>query len=182
MSEEMARERSLEWVPEQIEVKVKRLSEMLGKTVPAPFYATEGAAGMDLAACINEPVTIPPRGRIAIPTGIAIQLPSRGLVGLVFPRSGLAARHGISMANAVGVIDSDYTGEVICPVQNLGDADFTIHPGDRIAQLVFVPVVSARLRFVDQLEETRRGSGGFGSTGLGAAKEDLASKDKIPDL
>ncbi len=155
---------------ERIEVKVKKVSEMIGRTVPEPFYATEGAAGMDLAACIDEPATVPPHGRAMIPTGIAIQLPSRNLVGLVFPRSGLAARHGISLANAVGVIDSDYTGEILCPVQNLGEADYTIHPGDRIAQLVFVPVVTAGLRFVDELDETKRGSGGFGSTGLGVLK------------
>ncbi len=109
-------------------VQVKRLRP--GAVMP--FYATAGSAGMDLAACIPEPVEIPPRGRVSIPTGIAVGLPEAHYVGLVFPRSGLASRHGIGLANAVGVIDSDYTGEIICPVQNQSDTAFTVRPGDRI--------------------------------------------------
>ncbi|MDI3280792.1 MAG: dUTP diphosphatase [Bacillota bacterium] len=149
----------------EISVKVKRLSPLVGQRIGWPFYATEGAAGLDLAACLEAPLSIPPGQRAMIPTGIAVEIPSRFLVGLVFPRSGLASRHGISLANAVGVIDSDYKGEIICPVQNNSQQEYTVHPGDRIAQLVFVPIAVARLELAEELEPTRRGSGGFGSTG-----------------
>lgn len=149
----------------EISVKVKRVSPLVGKEIDWPFYATEGAAGLDLAACLKAPVSIPPGERAMIPTGIAVEIPSRFLVGLVFPRSGLASRYGISLANAVGVIDSDYKGEIICPVQNNSQREYTVYPGDRIAQLVFVPIAIARLEVVEELAPTKRGSGGFGSTG-----------------
>jgi dUTP pyrophosphatase len=149
-----------------IEVKIKLVREIEGQADIIPSYATSGSAGMDLRACIEEPIVME-AGQIAkIPTGIAIQIPDRYVGGFVFPRSGLSSKYGISLINCVGVIDSDYTGEIICPVINHGDKSFTVNPGDRIAQLVFMPVCNATLVQTDDLQETQRGSGGFGSTGL----------------
>lgn len=130
-----------------------------------PAYATSGAAGMDLRACLDEPVELAPGQRRLIPTGIAIALPDARFVGLVFARSGLAARHGVSLANGVGVIDSDYRGEIRCALVNGGSEPFTVRPGDRIAQLVVVPVARVAWREVPELESSERGEGGFGSTG-----------------
>ncbi len=148
-----------------MKIKFKKFNPDIGINIPAPDYATAGAAGIDLAASIMEPVLINPGQRAMIPSGLAVDIPGSGLVGLVFPRSGLAARHGITMANAVGVIDSDYKGEIICPVQNNGARPYEIKPGDRIAQLVFVPVLQVEIEFTDQLTDSARGAGGFGSTG-----------------
>ena len=139
-----------------MELNVKALSPKIGTEIPAPFYASAGAAAMDLHACVDQAVT---------PTGIAIALPSAGYVALVFARSGLGIKHGIAPANCVGVIDSDYRGEILVGLQNSGDADYVIQPADRIAQLMVVPVVQAQVKMVDQLDETQRGAGGFGSTG-----------------
>jgi len=148
-----------------IRVGVKKLSAKVGSSVSLPFYATEGAAGMDLCACLEEEIIVKPLERVQVPTGIAIKIPSH-VVGLVFPRSGNAWRLGMTLSNAVGVIDSDYTGEIRVLITNLDpERPFIVKPGDRIAQLVFVPVLSARLELVEELEETERGSGGFGSTG-----------------
>ncbi len=146
----------------EITVKVKQLRPR--SAPPLPAYATAGAAGLDLCADLSEPVTLAPGGRALLPTGLAVQIPP-GYVGLVFARSGLASRHGICLANGVGVIDADYRGEVLCAMQNTGSAPYTVAPGDRIAQLAFLPVAQARLALVDELEETMRGAGGFGSTG-----------------
>ena len=148
-----------------MELKIKAVSPKIGTDIPLPYYATPGSAAMDLHACLEEAVTIPARGRTVIPTGIAIALPSPDYVALVFARSGLGIKHGVAPSNCVGVIDSDYRGEVMVGLQNSGDSDFTIQPGDRIAQLMVVPVVQAQVRMVDQLDETQRGTGGFGSTG-----------------
>lgn len=148
-----------------INVKVKRVSQNVVDAPPLPNYATEGSAGLDLPACLDSPQAVAPGARVKIPTGIAIEIPHRYIVGLVFPRSGLATKHGISLANAVGVIDSDYKGEIIVAVSNTGDSEYIIKPGERIAQLVFVPVFKAYIEETDELKETGRGSGGFGSTG-----------------
>ena len=148
-----------------MELKLKALSPKIGGEIPVPYYATPGSAAMDLHACLDEAVTIPARGRTVVPTGIAIALPSPDYVALVFARSGLGIKHGVAPSNCVGVIDSDYRGEVMVGLQNSGDTDYTIQPGDRIAQLMVIPVVQAQVRMVDELDETRRGSGGFGSTG-----------------
>ena len=148
-----------------MELKIKALSPKIGKEIPAPFYASVGAAAMDLHACIDAPVTIPAGGRSLIPTGIAIALPDPTYVALVFARSGLGIKHGIAPANCVGVIDSDYRGEIMVGLQNSGSIDYTILPGDRIAQLMITPVIQAQLTMVDQLDDTARGKGGFGSTG-----------------
>ena len=149
-----------------MDLKIKAVSPKIGTDIPLPYYATPGSAAMDLHACLEEAVTIPARGRTVIPTGIAIALPSPGYVALVFARSGLGIKHGVAPANCVGVIDSDYRGEILVGLQNSGGSDFTIQPGDRIAQLMVVPVVQPRLRLVDELDETGRGTGGFGSTGV----------------
>ncbi|HYH03397.1 MAG TPA: dUTP diphosphatase [Bacillota bacterium] len=151
---------------EVLDVRVKIVSPLINSTIPLPAYATEGAAAMDLHACCQEPVVIPARGQGRIPTGIAIELPSSAMVALVFPRSGLASKHGIALSNAVGVIDSDYRGEIICLVKNDSDTDFTVRAGDRIAQLGFFPIVRVNWAETDRLAETVRNEGGFGSTGI----------------
>lgn len=148
-----------------MKLKIKAVSDKIGKDIPYPFYATAGAAAMDLCACVDAPVEVAPRALVSIPTGIAIALPSAEYVALVFARSGLGIKHGIAPANCVGVIDSDYRGEILVGLQNSGDADYVIQPADRIAQLMVVPVVQAQVKMVDQLDETQRGAGGFGSTG-----------------
>lgn len=148
-----------------MELKVKFLSEKIGKEIPAPFYATEGSAGMDLAACIDKPVVLNPGERIAVPTGIAIALPSNKYVGLVFARSSLGLKKGITLPNAVGVIDSDYRGEILVALTNISDEPYKIEPGERIAQLVIMPVCVADIVCCDELGGTQRGEGGFGSTG-----------------
>lgn len=129
-----------------------------------PSYQTEGASGMDLRADIDAEVSIPPMGRALIPTGIALALPP-GIEGQVRPRSGLAIRRGVTCLNAPGTIDADYRGEIRVILVNLGYAPFQVRRGDRIAQIVFAPVVKAALEVVDDLEATRRGEGGFGHTG-----------------
>ena len=148
-----------------MDLNVKALSPKIGREIPAPFYASTGAAAMDLHACMDEAVVIPAGGRKVIPTGLAIALPDPGYVALVFARSGLGIKHGIAPANCVGVIDSDYRGEIMVGLQNSGDADYTIQPGDRIAQLMITPVIQAQISMVDELDDTARGAGGFGSTG-----------------
>jgi dUTP pyrophosphatase len=147
---------------QNILVKVKKLPHAHSGL---PYYATEGSAGMDLAAAVAEPVMIPAGGQRTIPTGLAIQIPQSDIVGLVYSRSGLAAKYGLTLANSVGVIDSDYTGEILCVMANHGPRDVNINPGDRIAQIVFMPLCRAILQEVAVLDETDRGSGGFGSTG-----------------
>ena len=148
-----------------MELKVKALSPKIGREIPAPFYASAGAAAMDLHACTDQAVVIPAGGRSVIPTGIAIALPSADYVALVFARSGLGIKHGVAPANCVGVIDSDYRGEILVGLQNSGDTDYTVQPGDRIAQLMITPVIQAQLSMVDELDDTARGAGGLGSTG-----------------
>ena len=148
-----------------MDLKIKAVSPKIGNDIPLPFYATPGSAAMDLHACIDEAVTIPAGGRKMIPTGLAIALPSPDYVALVYARSGLGIKHGVAPANCVGVIDSDYRGEIIVGLQNSGESDFTVQPGDRVAQLMIAPVVRANLQMVEELDETARGAGGFGSTG-----------------
>ena len=148
-----------------MELKIKALSPKIGGEIPRPARATEGSAGLDLAACIDEPVTIAPRALVRIPTGIAIALPSPDYVALVFARSGLGIKHGVSLSNGVGVIDSDYRGEIAVGLTNLSNTPYTVQPGDRIAQLAVVPVARPELVWTEDLEDTGRGAGGFGSTG-----------------
>ena len=148
-----------------MKLKIKAVSDKIGKDIPYPFYATAGAAAMDLCACVDAPVEVAPRALVSIPTGIAIALPSAQYVALVFARSGLGIKHGVAPANCVGVIDSDYRGEIMVGLQNSGESDYTIQPADRIAQLMITPVVQAQVELVDELDDTQRGAGGFGSTG-----------------
>jgi dUTP pyrophosphatase len=132
-----------------------------------PQYATSGAAGLDLRACTDQPVTLAPGATELIPSGIAIHLGDPGLAAIVLPRSGLGHKHGIVLGNLVGLIDSDYQGQIMVSVWNRGQAAFTIQPMERIAQLVVVPVVQVKLNVVEDFEASRRGAGGFGSTGKG---------------
>ena len=148
-----------------MKLKIKAVSDKIGKDIPYPFYATAGAAAMDLCACVDAPVEVAPRALVSIPTGIAIALPSADYVALVYARSGLGVKHGVAPANCVGVIDSDYRGEIMVGLQNSGKEDYVIQPADRIAQLMIAPVIQAQVELVDQLDETARGAGGFGSTG-----------------
>ena len=130
-----------------------------------PVRGTPGSAGLDLRAVLDEPMTLPPGALVSVPTGIAIGLPSPDTVGLVFARSGLAVKHGIGLSNGVGVIDSDYTGEIRVGLINQSAVPYDLHPGERIAQLVVRPICRPELVEADTLEETERGAGGFGSTG-----------------
>ena len=148
-----------------MKLAIKALSPLLGKEIPLPSYATAGSAAMDLRACMEEPVVIAPGARVVVPSGIAIALPSADYVALVFARSGLAAKGGVCLANGVGVIDSDYRGEIGVALLNTGSDPYTILPGDRIAQLMVTPVVQPAVELVEELPETTRGAGGFGSTG-----------------
>ncbi len=140
-----------------MEIKVLRQTAV-------PSYKTAGAAGLDLAAATDEAITLAPMERKMVPTGICVSIPT-GYVGLVFARSGLSTKHGIALTNSVGVIDSDYRGEIMCSMINLGQEAYTIMPGDRIAQMVITPAPQATIREVDALSQTERGEGGFGSTG-----------------
>ena len=148
-----------------MELKIKALSPKIGAEIPLPKFATAGAACMDLCACIDAPVTLEAGARALIPTGIAIALPSADYVALVFARSGLAIKQGVCLSNGVGVIDSDYRGEIGVGLVNLGQSAYTVQPGDRIAQLMVVPVGQAAVHELEELPPTDRGAGGFGSTG-----------------
>ena len=148
-----------------MELKIKALSPKIGTEIPLPKFATAGAACMDLCACIDAPVTLEAGARALIPTGIAIALPSADYVALVFARSGLGIKHGVCLSNGVGVIDSDYRGEIGVGLVNLGQSAYTVQPGDRIAQLMVTPVVQPTVVQVSALDDTDRGAGGFGSTG-----------------
>ncbi len=146
----------------------KKLKVQFVKIHPSaqlPTYATEGSAGMDLINVLETPLTLKPGERAKVPTGLIMILPS-GYEGQVRPRSGLAAKHGITLTNCVGTVDSDYRGEICCLMVNLGNESYTIKPGERIAQLVISPVIQINADFIEKVpEETKRGSGGFGSTG-----------------
>jgi len=139
--------------------------KLLSPKAVLPRYATPGSAAMDLTACLDEPVVLAPGQRTLLPTGIAIALPSADYVALVFVRSSMGAKHGIALSNGVGVIDSDYRGEIKVGLTNLSDVPYTIQPGDRVAQLAVLPVTQPTVVQVAELDETDRGAGGFGSTG-----------------
>ena len=145
-----------------MEINVKLL---LSRGMEMPAYATDGSAACDLTAAIDAPVTIPRDGSLSIPTGIAISMERRDVVAIVCARSGLAFKHGLSLVNGIGVIDSDYRGEICVGLRNNGTADYTVQPGERIAQLMFMPCLAAAFTLTDALDDTARGVGGFGSTG-----------------
>ena len=147
-----------------MELLIQPLSDKIGTTSPLPYYATDGAAALDLHACTDGDTVIPPHERVFIPTGIAVAIPD-GYVGIMAVRSSMGARHGINLANGIGVIDSDYRGQLHVTLYNTTEAPYTVRSGDRIAQLMVMPVARPTLKVVDTLPETGRGTGGFGSTG-----------------
>ena len=144
-----------------MKLKIRKLRE--GATIPR--RATEGAAGMDLYACIDENITLAPQQLVIVPTGIAIELPDSGCAAFLYARSGLGVKHGLCRGNGVGVIDSDYRGEVCVGLCNVSDKPYVIAPGERIAQMVIAPVFTPDVVEVSELSDTQRGAGGFGSTG-----------------
>ena len=146
-------------------IKLKILDPRAGKEIPLPEYATLGSAGMDLRACLDEPVLLKPGDTELIPTGIAIYIADPGLAAMILPRSGLGHKHGIVLGNLTGLIDSDYQGQLFVSVWNRGDREFKIEPGERIAQMIIVPVVQAKFEIVDDFESSLRGAGGFGHSG-----------------
>ena len=147
-------------------IETKIMNPLIGTTIPLPGYATGGAAALDLRACLEQARTVQPGETVLIPSGIAISIHDPGLVALLVPRSGLGIKHGIVLANTVGVIDSDYQGEIGIGIFNRGTVPYTIEPGERICQMMFVPVTQVALETVSEFSlETERGAGGFGSTG-----------------
>ncbi len=146
-------------------LQVKILDSRLGDSIPMPTYATEGSAGLDLRACVDAPMTLEPGQTELIPTGMAIYIEDPSLCAMILPRSGLGHKHGIVLGNLVGLIDSDYQGQLFVSCWNRGDTTFTIEPGERIAQLVLVPVVQGDFEFVEEFTATDRGESGFGSSG-----------------
>lgn len=147
-------------------IETKIMNPLIGSSIPLPTYATSGSAALDLRACLEEPKTIQPGETVLIPSGLAISIHDPGLVALLVPRSGLGIKHGIVLANTVGVIDSDYQGEIGIGIVNRGAAPYTIEPGERVCQMMFIPVTQVALELVEEFsKETERGAGGFGSTG-----------------
>jgi dUTP pyrophosphatase len=146
-------------------IQLKILDPRIGKGIPLPAHTTPGSAGMDLRACIDTGITLKPGDTELIPTGIAIHIEDPGLAATILPRSGLGHKHGIVLGNLVGLIDSDYQGQLFVSCWNRGKDDFHIECGDRIAQLVFVPVVQAQFEVVAEFDSSHRGAGGFGSSG-----------------
>lgn len=146
-------------------LQAKVLDPRLGRDWPLPTYATQGSAGLDLRAMLDQSLTLQPGETRLLPTGLAIHVADPGLAALILPRSGLGHKHGIVLGNLVGLIDSDYQGELMVSCWNRGQAAFTIEPGERIAQLVLVPVLQAQLEIVEAFDGSQRGAGGFGHTG-----------------
>ena len=146
-------------------IEVKVLDDRLGQTIPMPEYATAGSAGLDLRACLEAPLTVAPGETHLIPTGMAIHIGDPGLAAMILPRSGLGHKHGIVLGNLVGLIDSDYQGQLFVSCWNRGAAPFTIEIGERIAQLVLVPVLQAEFEIVEEFDASERAAGGFGHTG-----------------
>lgn len=146
-------------------IQLKILDERLGREICLPRYATEGAAGLDLRACLREPLTLMPGETALVPTGLAIHIQDPKLAAVLLPRSGLGHKHGIVLGNLVGLIDSDYQGEVMVSCWNRGHEPFTIEIGERIAQLVLIPVVQVEFELVEGFEPSERGEGGFGHSG-----------------
>ncbi|CEG58681.1 dUTP diphosphatase [Legionella fallonii] len=146
-------------------IQLKILDSRIGDTIPLPTYATGGSAGLDLRVCINEAMQIGPQETVLLPTGLSIYIADPNLAAVILPRSGLGHKNGIVLGNLVGLIDSDYQGELKISCWNRSQEHFTVNPGERIAQLVFVPVVQASFEIVDSFSESSRGDGGFGSSG-----------------
>ncbi|MDP4547576.1 MAG: dUTP diphosphatase [Marinobacter sp.] len=146
-------------------LQVRILDDRIGSEIPFPEYATEGSAGLDLRACLKEPLTVAPGDTHLIPTGLSVHIADPALAAMILPRSGLGHKHGIVLGNLVGLIDSDYQGELMVSCWNRGQTEFTIEIGERLAQMVLVPVVQADFEVVSEFDASDRGEGGFGSTG-----------------
>ncbi|CAI1066783.1 MULTISPECIES: dUTP diphosphatase [Serratia] len=146
-------------------IDVKILDPRIGKDFPLPTYATPGSAGLDLRACLDNAEELAPGETKLLPTGLAIHIADTGLAAVILPRSGLGHKHGVVLGNLVGLIDSDYQGQLMVSVWNRGQKSFTIEPGERIAQMVFVPVVQAEFNLVEEFDSSERGEGGFGHSG-----------------
>lgn len=146
-------------------IELKILDPRIGDSIPLPHYATPGSAGLDMRACIDEPLTVEPGATELIPTGLAIHIADPSLAAVLLPRSGLGHKHGLVLGNLTGLIDSDYQGQVYVSCWNRGRAPYEIQPGERIAQMVFVPVAQVEFSVVDEFGASERGEGGFGSSG-----------------
>lgn len=146
-------------------LQVKLLDSRIGTEFPLPEYATPGSAGLDLRACLDQPLTLEPGQTELIPTGLSIHIEDPNLCAMILPRSGLGHKHGIVLGNLVGLIDSDYQGQLFVSCWNRGHSTFEVTPGERIAQLVLVPVIQAEFEVVDEFTDSHRGEGGFGSSG-----------------
>jgi len=146
-------------------IELKVLDPRVGDTIPLPHYATDGSAGLDMRACIDEALTIEPGETMLIPTGLAIHIGNPALAAVLLPRSGLGHKHGLVLGNLTGLIDSDYQGQVFISCWNRGSKSYDIQPGERIAQMVFVPVAQVEFELVEEFDDSARGSGGFGHSG-----------------
>ena len=146
-------------------IELKILDSRIGESIPLPQYATAGSAGLDMRACIDEPLTVEPGDTVLVPSGIAIHIGDPGLAACLLPRSGLGHKHGLVLGNLTGLIDSDYQGQVFISIWNRGSKTYEIQPGERIAQMVFVPVEQVEFRIVEEFDDSHRGEGGFGHSG-----------------
>lgn len=148
-------------------IELKILDSRIGESIALPHYATDGSAGLDMRACIDETVTVSPGDTVLIPTGIAIHIGDAGLAAVLLPRSGLGHKHGLVLGNLTGLIDSDYQGQVFISCWNRGSESYDVDPGERIAQMVFVPVEQVSFEVVEEFDDSSRGQGGFGHSGTG---------------
>ena len=146
-------------------IELKILDPRVGDSIPLPHYATGGSAGLDMRACIDEPLTVSPGETVLVPTGLAIHICDAGLAAVLLPRSGLGHKHGLVLGNLTGLIDSDYQGQVFISCWNRGSKSYDVQPGERIAQMVFVPVQQVKFKVVEEFEDSDRGAGGFGHSG-----------------
>ena len=146
-------------------IELKILDPRIGAEIPLPHYATDGSAGLDMRACIDDPLTVAPGETTLIPTGLAIHIGDPAFAAVLLPRSGLGHKHGLVLGNLTGLIDSDYQGQVFISCWNRGSSSYEIQPGDRIAQMVFIPVAQVEFEVVDEFDDSARGAGGFGHSG-----------------
>ena len=146
-------------------IELKILDPRIGDEIPLPHYATDGSAGLDMRACIDDPLTVAPGETTLIPTGLAIHIGDPAFAAVLLPRSGLGHKHGLVLGNLTGLIDSDYQGQVFISCWNRGSSSYEIQPGDRIAQMVFIPVAQVEFEVVDEFDDSARGAGGFGHSG-----------------
>ena len=146
-------------------IQLKILDSRIGESIPLPHYATDGSAGLDMRACIDGPLKVAPGETVLVPSGIAIHIGDRGLAACLLPRSGLGHKHGLVLGNLTGLIDSDYQGQVFISIWNRGSNAYEIQPGERVAQMVFVPVEQVSFEIVGEFDDSPRGGGGFGHSG-----------------